>query len=47
MISLVGMENTAVVETDDAILICDLNQAQGVKEIVEQLKTNEELKKFL
>ena len=47
MISLVGMENTAVVETEDAILICDLNQAQGVKEIVEQLKGSEELKKFL
>lgn len=47
MISLVGMENVAVVETEDAILICDLNQAQGVKEIVEQLKGNEELKKFL
>lgn len=47
MISLVGMENVAVVETDDAILICDLNQAQGVKEIVEQLKGSEELKKFL
>lgn len=47
MISLVGMENVAVVETEDAILVCDLNQAQGVKEIVEQLKGSEELKKFL
>jgi len=47
MISLVGMENVAVVETDEAILVCDLNHAQGVKEIVEQLKQNEELKKFL
>lgn len=47
MISLVGMENVAVVETEDSILICDLNQAQGVKEIVEQLKGSEEFKKFL
>lgn len=47
MISLVGMENVAVVETDDAILICDLNQAQGVKEVVEQLKGSSELEKFL
>lgn len=47
MISLVGMENVAVVETEDAILVCDLNQAQGVKEIVEQLKGSEDLKKFL
>lgn len=47
MISLVGMENVAVVETDDAILVCDLNQAQGVKEIVEQLKGSGDLEKFL
>ena len=47
MISLVGMENVAVVETEGAILVCDLNQAQGVKEIVEQLKGSEDLKKFL
>lgn len=47
MISLVGIDNAAVVETEDAILVCDLNQAQGVKEIVEQLKQNEDLKKFL
>lgn len=47
MISLVGMENIAVVETDDAILVCDLNHAQGVKEIVEQLKGSGDLEKFL
>lgn len=47
MISLVGVDNVAVVETEDAILICDLNTAQGVKEIVEQLKGSEDYKKFL
>ena len=47
MISLVGMDNVAVVETEDSILVCDLNQAQGVKEIVEQLKSSEAFKKFL
>lgn len=47
MISLVGIDNVAVVETEDAILVCNLNTAQGVKEIVEQLKGNEEFKKFL
>ena len=29
MIALVGMENTAVIETNDAILICNLNHSQG------------------
>lgn len=47
MISLVGMENVVVVETEKAILVCDLNQSQGVKEIVEQLKGSEDLKEFL
>jgi mannose-1-phosphate guanylyltransferase len=47
MISLVGMNNVAVVETEDAILVCNLDKAQNVKEIVEQLKSNPELKEFL
>lgn len=47
MISLVGLDNVAIVETEDAILVCNLDQAQGVKEIVEQLKGSEDLKRFL
>lgn len=47
MIALVGVEDLAVVETEKAILICDLKSAQGVKDIVEQLKNNADLKKFL
>lgn len=47
MISLVGVENLAVVETDDAILVCNLDKAQGVKQIVEQLKAAADYKKFL
>lgn len=47
MIALVGVENLAVVETEDAILVCNLNEAQGVKQIVESLKEKEETKKFL
>ncbi|MDX1617836.1 MAG: mannose-1-phosphate guanylyltransferase, partial [Balneolaceae bacterium] len=34
MVALVGVDNLAVVETDDAILICNLDKAQGVKQIV-------------
>ena len=47
MISLVGVDNVAVVETESAILICNLNTAQGVKQIVEHLKSAEDLNKFL
>lgn len=47
MISVVGVEGVAVVETDDAILVCKLDKAQNVKDIVQQLKEKEEFNKFL
>lgn len=47
MIALVGVENLAVVETDKAILVCNLDEAQGVKQIVKQLREKDELKKYL
>lgn len=47
IIALVGVENLAVVETEDAILVCNLDKSQGVKQIVESLKENEETKRFL
>lgn len=47
MISLVGVENLAVVETETSLLICNLNESQEVKKVVEHLKKSEELKKFL
>ncbi|MDX1672587.1 MAG: mannose-1-phosphate guanylyltransferase, partial [Balneolaceae bacterium] len=45
MVALVGVENLAVVETEDAILICNLDHAQEVKQIVNRLHEKEELKK--
>lgn len=47
LITLVGVENLAVVETENAILVCNLDQSQGVKKIVEALKKDEELEKYL
>ncbi len=47
VIALAGVENLAVVETDDAILVCNLDQAQEVKQIVKKLEENEETRKFL
>ncbi|MEX0721121.1 MAG: mannose-1-phosphate guanylyltransferase [Balneolaceae bacterium] len=47
MISIVGLDGVAVVETEDAILVCKLDKAQNVKDIVEQLKEKEEFRKFL
>ncbi len=47
MVSLVGVDNVAVVETEKAILVVNLKKAQGVKEVVEELKSNPELNEFL
>ena len=47
LIALVGVKNLAVVETDDAILVCNLDESQGVKQVVEALKKNKDLEKFL
>lgn len=48
MIALIGVDNLAVVETDDALLVCNLDHAQEVKRIVEALKeSGEETGRFL
>lgn len=47
LVAFAGVENIALVETDDAILVVNLDQAQDVKEVVEKMKNNEETKKFL
>lgn len=46
-IALVGVERLAIVETDTALLICNLDKAQGVKDVVNKLSEKKELKKFL
>lgn len=38
LITTVGVENLIIVETEDAILVCDKSRAQDVKLIVDQLK---------
>ena len=45
LIATVGVNNLVIVETSDAIMICDKDKAQDVKKIVEELqvKGREEL----
>lgn len=38
LIALVGLDNIAVVDTDDALLVINREHAQGVRRIVDQLK---------
>jgi mannose-1-phosphate guanylyltransferase len=41
LVATIGLEDIAVVETKDAILISKLSEVQNVKKIVEQLKTED------
>lgn len=43
MVALVGVQNLAVIETSDAVLVADKNNSQDVKEIVAQLQTKNRL----
>lgn len=38
LLALVGMENTIVVDTDDALLICEKNHAGDIKKVLEILR---------
>lgn len=40
MIALIGVDDLVIVETDDALLVCDQNKAQDVKKVVEYLQEN-------
>ena len=47
LVAFAGVDNVALVETEDAILVVNLDQSQDVNEIVEELKANEEMRKYL
>ncbi len=38
LVTTIGLDNVIVVETEDAVLVCDKNRAQEVKKIVEALQ---------
>lgn len=38
LVALVGLENVVVVETPDAILVCEADRSQDVREVIRQLK---------
>ena len=43
LVSTLGVDNLAIVDTKDALLIANLDQSQQVKELVNQLQSREEL----
>lgn len=42
LVTTIGLNNTVVVETEDAILVCDRNRAQDVKQIYNTLKEKDD-----
>ena len=38
LVTTIGLEDTVVIETEDALLVCDKNRTQDVKKIYEKLK---------
>ncbi|MEE2659344.1 MAG: sugar phosphate nucleotidyltransferase [Candidatus Latescibacterota bacterium] len=44
IIALVGVEDLIVVDTPDALLVCPKDQAQRVREVLERLREDDELK---
>ena len=47
IIATLGIDDLVVVDTKDALLICKKGNAQEIKKIIEKLKGNENLKKYL
>ncbi|MFA5197268.1 MAG: mannose-1-phosphate guanylyltransferase/mannose-6-phosphate isomerase [Patescibacteria group bacterium] len=41
LVATIGLNNLAVINTEDAILVCDKEKSQDIKKIVEELKKNE------
>jgi mannose-1-phosphate guanylyltransferase len=41
LVAVVGVDNLVVVETDDAVMVCDKSKAQDVKKIVDSLTEKE------
>jgi len=46
-IALVGIKDTIVVQTDDAVLIANKNEAQKIKDLVKKLAADAKLKKLV
>lgn len=44
IIAAIGLENTIVVDTKDALLLCKKDQSQDVKEVISQLKQKNDLR---
>lgn len=47
VISLIGLDHIGVIETEDVLLVCDLRESGKIKDLLEEMKGNEDFKKLL
>lgn len=47
VVAAIGLEDVVIVDTGDALLVCDKSKAQEVREIVDRLSKDEELKGYI
>lgn len=47
LIVTIGLEDIVIVDTDDAILVCNKSKSQDVKKIIEKFEKNKKYKKYL
>tara|TARA_R100001143_G_scaffold63593_1_gene73121 strand:+ start:30061 stop:31134 length:1074 start_codon:yes stop_codon:yes gene_type:complete len=47
IIALVGVDNIAVVETEDSIMVINLDEAQKVKDVYEMIKNDSDIREYL
>lgn len=47
LIATIGLKNVVIVDTNDAILICDKSKTQDVKKIIEKLQSDKKYQKYL
>ncbi|MFC1656864.1 mannose-1-phosphate guanylyltransferase [Patescibacteria group bacterium] len=47
LLTVIGLDNIGVVDTGDALMICDLKKSQDVKKLTEKLKNEKSFQKYL
>ncbi len=46
-LTVIGLDNIGVVDTGDALMVCDLDKSQDVKKLIEKLKDEKHFQKYL
>lgn len=47
IISVIGVNDICVVDTDDGLIICDIHRTDEIKKLIERLETNKDEQKYL